>query len=219
MILCFSGGVDSYIAWHYLGTPPTVYFQLGTKYSIKEQKVVEKLIPNTIIDFSLDLESRELPNSYVPFRNLHLALLASKYDHQIIIVGLKDDMVEDKTPSAFGHMTACMNSIEKDKDYFVTSPFWHMTKEEIVAWYMKTVGDVYPLLRTVSCYSEEDTNYCGKCPSCFRKWVAFRSNRIEIEFYNHPLMKEYVSKARQGIYNEKRNIAILREVERYGYTY
>lgn len=218
MILCFSGGVDSYIAWHYLGKPPTVYFQLDTKYSTKEENVVKDLIPDTIIDYSLSMDTRENEDGYIPFRNMYLAMMASKYSHLIIIAGLKDDMVADKNPSAFGVMTSCLNAIEKETDYFITSPFWSMTKEEIVRWYLDNNGSVGALLSTVSCYSKEETNYCGACASCFRKWVAFRSNRIDIDFYNHSLMKDYVFKARNNHYVESRNIAILREVERYGYT-
>ena len=40
MILLFSGGIDSFVAYHYLGKPKTVYFDLGTPYTGKEIKVI-----------------------------------------------------------------------------------------------------------------------------------------------------------------------------------
>ena len=55
MILLFSGGIDSFVAWHYLNKPKTVYFNLQSRYSLREISVVKKLIPTTIIDNSLNL--------------------------------------------------------------------------------------------------------------------------------------------------------------------
>ena len=46
MVLLFSGGIDSYVAWHYLSKPQTVYFNLKSRYSNKEMKIIRKLIPS-----------------------------------------------------------------------------------------------------------------------------------------------------------------------------
>ena len=74
MILLFSGGVDSYVAWYYLGKPKTVYFNVQSRYSRRELGVVKRLIPDTIIDNSLNFSDREVGDkAYIPFRNLILA--------------------------------------------------------------------------------------------------------------------------------------------------
>ena len=209
MILLFSGGIDSYVAYHYLGKPKTVYFDLGTPYTKKEIKVITQLIPETIIDHSLNLSSRQVgQNAYIPFRNLYLAMLASKYDDDIVIAGVKDDDVSDKNEQIFDDFTTLLSKLE-DRPITVTSPFWKMTKEQVVAWYLQR----YPadnLFNTVSCYSEEDTNYCGKCPSCFRKWCALRANNLVVHFYNKPLMLEYKQKALDGHYIPERNELIIK---------
>ena len=214
MILLFSGGIDSYIAWHYLKHPQTVYFNLKTPYSDKEIKVIKELIPSTIIDNSLNLSDRQIGmNAYIPFRNLYLAMLANKYGDDIIIAGVKDDDVSDKNEPIFEQFSCLLSKLE-NRTISVRSPFWNSTKEDIVKWFLEKFPDKEKqLLRTVSCYSEEDTLYCGYCPSCFRKWCALKSNGIDIPFYNVKLMIDYEQKARTGHYIRERNELIIKLVE------
>ena len=54
VILCVSGGIDSLVAYYYLGMPKTVFFDYGD-YTKHEKKVVQALIPGCIIDTSLNL--------------------------------------------------------------------------------------------------------------------------------------------------------------------
>ena len=129
MILLFSGGIDSYVAWHHLAKPPTVYFNLGTRYSEKEMRVVLNLVPNTIVNHTLKLGHLEQKNNaYIPFRNLHLALHAYQYDSTISICGIKDDNVSDKTPDMFTHFSAIMSQME-GRVVSVTSPFGTSPKQ------------------------------------------------------------------------------------------
>jgi 7-cyano-7-deazaguanine synthase in queuosine biosynthesis len=214
MILLFSGGIDSYVAWHYLGKPPTLYFDVCSRYSEKELIVIKKLIPNTIIDASLFLGDREVgEKAYIPFRNLFFALQATKYDDRVVIAGVADDDVSDKNEEIFAEFSVLMTKLE-GRQIEVTSPFWKMTKEDVVRWYVENVGDS-EILKTVSCYSPEEEIYCAKCPSCFRKWVALRSNGYNLPFENWPLMKDYLASAMADKYLPSRNKAIIREVNRY----
>lgn len=214
-ILLFSGGIDSFVAYHFLNKPKTLYFDLGTPYSEKELRVVQQLIPTTIIETCLDLGTRQIgENAYIPFRNLHIALLAARYSDKIIIAGLKDDAVSDKNEQVFDKFSKLMSEME-GREIIVYSPFWRVTKEDVVRLYLDLGAPREELLKTISCYSDEDTNYCGKCPSCFRKWCAFRANGIDIPFHNDVLMARYFSDARAGKYDKQRNEAIMREVKRY----
>ena len=212
-ILLFSGGIDSFIAWHYLGKPQTVYFDLKTKYSKKEIKVVQSLIPNTIIDDSLDFSKRERGiNAYVPFRNLLLAAQAVHYSDTIIIAGIEDDNVSDKNPEAFLQFSNLLTSLE-NRPIKILSPFWNFSKTEIVNWYLHTNHSITDLMGTISCYSEAEENYCGKCPSCFRKWVSFTLNGIFLPYYNKALLDTYLQKAKNHVYTEKRNKDIQKAIE------
>lgn len=214
MILLFSGGIDSFVAYHFLGKPQTVYFDLRTRYAEKEKLVIKKLIPPTIIDNSLNLRDREYGDkAYVPFRNLLLACQAVKYSDTIVIAGVADDQVSDKSKSAFQKFSTLLSELE-NRTITVCSPFWDLTKEKVVKWYVENIGDDL-LLETVSCYSASNENYCGTCPSCFRKWCALRANGYRLEFYNETLMMQYYKDALAGKYTPERCSLIIREIDAY----
>ena len=213
MILLFSGGVDSFIAYHWLNKPPTIYFDINSRYSETERFIVNKLIPRTTIEKCIDLQSRESLDFNIPFRNLYLAMLAAKYSDEIIIVGIKGDNVSDKTPGIFFEFSRLLSKME-NREIKVSSPFWHHTKEDIVEWYLSQGLPTGPLMSTVSCYSGYSF-YCGQCASCYRKWVAFRNNGIELDFYSQQLVDIYLIKAKAGYYIEERNRSIIKATEDY----
>jgi hypothetical protein len=188
-----SGGMDSFIAYHYLGKPQTVYFDLGTPYAQKEIKVIKQLVPDTIIETCLNLKDRQIGDYFIPYRNMYFAMLANKYSDEIVMAGLKDDGIEDKNEAIFAEWSLLLSKMI-NRNVVVRSPFWEMTKEDIVSWYISEGHDVELLKKTVSCYSEEDTNYCGKCRSCFKKWAPFWNNGIRFPYYNKSLMLMYYTK-------------------------
>jgi 7-cyano-7-deazaguanine synthase len=213
MILCFSGGLDSYIAWHYLGYPQTVYFNLGSRYSDREERIVKRLIPQTIIDNSIflgDVEKGE--RAHIPYRNLIIALVARKYDPTVVIAGLKDDREGDDSEIVFAKFTDFINTVEAP--FSLTSPFFQLSKSEIVKWYLKAGLPPRALTATISCYSpDEETNYCGKCPSCFKKWVALTVNGFNLPFHNLEMIKKYKWKAEMGEFNPQRTRDTLKAIQ------
>jgi len=211
MILCFSGGIDSLIAWHYLGKPKSVFFHC-TDYSTIELSSALRLNQGIIIDRSLSLSKiQEGDNAYIPHRNLLFASIASNYGSTVVIAGLKDDMVEDKNPKAFNLMSEVLSATSK-KDINVLSPFWGMTKAEIVAWFLANVPDAKAMLGiSVSCYAGEAN--CGMCPSCFRKACALWENDIKTHFRDDLLMRHYYNRALQWKYDEARCRSIIKFVQ------
>jgi len=216
IILLFSGGIDSFVAWHYLNKPKTVYFNLRSRYSEKELQVIKSINPEIIIDESLNLNDREIgEKAYIPFRNLLLAAQAVKYSDTVVIAGVKDDVVSDKNELIFQETSDILSKLE-GREILVMSPFWRMTKEQVVKWFLSNGGTEQEILSTVSCYDPDpNVTYCGNCPSCFRKWNALRSNGIDIKFYNERLMREYYNKAIDRIYIPERNLSIIREIDAY----
>ena len=223
MILCLSGGVDSFVAYHwyekhYHGDFRTIYFDMGTPYTQKELYFVRKIDPNIIVDTSLKWLHNTGFGTYIPYRNLYIAMRASAHSDTVIIAGLKDDLVSDKNKAVFVEFSKLLTTLS-GKDIWVISPFWDKTKVDVVKWYLDNVGkdidSLWNLTQTVSCYSVENTNYCGECRCCFRKWVAFILNGIEIKFKNEKLLREYEVLAKKGHYIPERNEAILKAVKLY----
>lgn len=217
-ILCLSGGLDSTIAYHELGKPPTIFFDTKTYSDIEKEKVLA-MAPDTIIDTTLDFSSICVDTkAFVPYRNLLFAARAADYADEIIIAGVDDDKVVDKTPNAFISMATVLNDLlpDKQRNKKVTSPFWGRTKAEIVSDFLENVENGAEILKgAFSCYTPVDGEECHKCPACFRKWNALWENGIETEFHNTELMVCYFEKALGGEYLDSRNASIIKAVNEY----
>ena len=215
-ILCISGGVDSVIAYFYLNRPKSVYFNLNTRCTRKELRCIRRLRQFGIdpsIDNSLKLGKWERPDAYLPLRNLILASTASNYSNNIYIIGIKGDNCPDKSEKAYKLMSKHLTEISKpeDRPIQVLSPFWNMTKSDIINWLIKKKGKIFVqrLLQTsVSCYSK-GLKSCGKCPSCFRKAVAMSYCGLNIDFFENNIrtwekIPKYIKKFRTGFYDYQR---------------
>jgi len=210
-ILLFSGGIDSLSAWFYLGKPKAMYINLKTKYSKKEMKCIkelQKLIPDLTVDIINDInfgQFEEKKNAYIPNRNLLLSIIASNYSNNIILAGIKDDVVEDKNPKAFKEMSKLLTLISKQRNIKITSPFWDMSKIDIINWMKKNVDNYQKILETsVSCYSKGNKQ-CGNCPSCLRKAIAFENCGLDINFFKSNIKKSPLVKIYKEKFSNKNN--------------
>lgn len=202
MIVLVSGGVDSFVAFRFMeenADQPVfpLYIQYGSRYQDKELEAVKRLYPNKYLSIdttSLNLHQYEKgEKAFILNRNVYLILVAANYGNKIVLGGLKDDNVGDKSSSSFKAIQDMLNTISPERDFEIISPFWHMEKIDILKWYLDNKFPVEPLLETVSCYSPRNTNYCGECPACFRKYCAFSYLNIPIpEFKNNELVDRYV---------------------------
>jgi len=219
-VLLFSGGMDSFIAWHFLKKPKAVYFHIGLDICDRELEVIKELGVPVIVDKSIDLSTREIDSDtkFLPMRNLYFAMLACKYGDEIYMAGLKDDKVNDKNEEIFAEFSGMLSNLN-ERRIKVLSPFWNYTKADVVRWYLATVGNegkaLDQLIRTGSCYDLSTGYCCYKCRCCFRKWVALWVNGIKLDFYNRNLLDEYYERAKQRIYVRQRNENIIRAVEEY----
>jgi len=225
MILLFSGGLDSYIAWEYLHKPETLYFDIGHRYCANEVEVVRKLIPDTIIDTRLDLADWEEPDANIPMRNAFFIMLATHYKYDIVLVVQKGEMdIPDRCPKFFREIGEWVAFLRGDnKTITVMSPFFHMTKTQMVTWYLKNVSGMgAALYQTRSCYMPTELP-CGACSACFRRWVAFENNGLK-ENHENPILEyikipEYVKKMRAGTYDKHRAGETFRALEKAGYKF
>jgi 7-cyano-7-deazaguanine synthase in queuosine biosynthesis len=236
-VLCVSGGVDSTIAFFYLNKPQPIYFKLNHKYERKEMNCLKKLEKKIdgftpLYEDSLKLGRFEWGDNtphpaYIPLRNLFLAMLASMYGERIYIVGVKGDRVEDKSPEAYKVMSFAINFIKKpiEKKVEILSPFWEMSKGEVVKWFVNNYGKEYAkdiLYTSVSCYDDKTLGQCGRCNSCFRKWIGLEVGGIEcVDLFEEDIRKwegisDYIRRVKEGEYDAKRSEEIRKVLMKYG---
>lgn len=234
-VLLFSGGLDSYIAYWWIKSmfkeePLLLYVALGHKYQAREIMAIRALedkyvIPSVTIDYSLNLEKWEEANANIPMRNSLLAHVAARYGQNIwMIVQKGETNIPDRTNNFFFDLTNMLTHLN-DKIIKVDSPFWHMTKVDMVRWYKENKFSIPHLLKTSSCYSPakvgDEEIGCGNCSACFRRWVAFELNDIEEKYQIPPWVSdmaiEYRKRGQVGFYGEGRDEEILQALARKGY--
>jgi len=203
--LLYSGGMDSYIAWHYLKKPKTVYFNLYHRYVSKEWRAASSTIPDTTVVNNFDLGVYEKEDANITGRNFILTygmMLLGFND--ICLVVQKDEMSIPDRSKKFFKRTKNMLSFLSGKSIRVFTPFEHIDKFDIVKWYVGTGGDVKELLKTTGCFSES-IGHCGNCPACFRRWTSLVYNGIDPGYVlSEEIMDKYVKKFKAGEYSKER---------------
>jgi 7-cyano-7-deazaguanine synthase len=217
-ILLFSGGMDSYIAWHYLGKPKCVYFKIGHRYMRNELEQVAKLRKmdkelEIEFDDTFNLTWWEEPDAYIPARNLLLITGATRYSDNIVLVVQKGETnLGDRSKEFFSNTEKTLSEMLGRK-ITIETPFWEMTKVDMVKWYLEQGLPAENLLVTTSCYTGREIA-CGKCSACVRRAIALELNGLSEPYEVDPKMtslaREYLDKARQEFYIDERNEQILR---------
>ncbi len=132
-----------------------------------------------MIDVSpADLESKEIPTSYVPFRNAHLLSIATSWAEilgagRIYIGAVAEDSsgYPDCRPEyyeAFNRVIAL--GTKPSTRIGIMTPVIHMRKSEIIK---RGVELGAPLHLSWSCYKDNDIA-CGVCDSCALRVRGFR---------------------------------------------
>lgn len=184
-VLLYSGGLDSYIAYRLLtrGANPKnwqrVYFDMETPYSWRE---ISRLHDQgvTIKTQLSSLGRLATSDGWVPQRNTLLVTMAQAMWNadRVALCGVRGEYSRDKHPEFYRRMSRLL-TYTAGKRVRVGSPFARMTKTQAVRAYINAGFPIKDLLETISCYAgENDAYHCGRCASCFRRWVAFENNRI-----------------------------------------
>lgn len=130
-----------------------------------------------------NLESKEIPTSYVPFRNANIITScvswAEVINAQAIFIGavFEDSSgYPDCRPEFFKAFEKVIEvGTKPDTSIKIVTPIIHMSKSEIVK---KGIELNAPLHLTWSCYKNED-EACGECDSCALRLRGFKSAGIE----------------------------------------
>ncbi|CAM4159143.1 7-cyano-7-deazaguanine synthase QueC [Campylobacter armoricus] len=148
---------------------------------------------NSLTDLNLEipkekLHEKEVPNTYVPFRNgIFLSIagsIAEKEKCESIFIGV---VQEDSS----GYPDCSENFIQKANEFInegttktykvkIKTPLVHLSKGQIVDLALK---EKVALEYTWSCYERED-KACGKCDSCLLRLKGFKEIGCEdVIFY------------------------------------
>lgn len=186
------------------------FFDIAEFYNVPKAKRLvvgishlEQIGGSSLTDLSMpvttpDLDNKEIPSSYVPFRNAHLLSIAVSWSEvtgasEIYIGAVEGDSsgYPDCRPEyyeTFNHLVAIGTKPETHIE--IVTPIIHMTKREIIEI---AVARGAPLLLSWSCYQNNGDHACGNCDSCALRLKGFREASIEdpIEYEDDSVRTRY----------------------------
>jgi 7-cyano-7-deazaguanine synthase len=129
-----------------------------------------------------NLTSREIPTSYVPFRNSHLLAIATSWAEaigaqRIYIGAVAEDSsgYPDCRPEFYEAFQRAIDAGTRPETRIeIVTPVIHLSKAEIVRRGLELSA---PLELTWSCY-RADERACGRCDSCALRLRAFQEAAI-----------------------------------------
>ena len=143
-----------------------------------------------------DLSSKEIPTSYVPFRNAHILSACVSWAEVInakaIFIGAvweDSSGYPDCRPEFFTSFEKVVEIGTKPLIQIkIVTPIINLTKKDIV---LKGLELNAPLHLTWSCYQEEE-EACGVCDSCALRLRGFQNAGVEdqINYKTKPIYKE-----------------------------
>jgi 7-cyano-7-deazaguanine synthase len=130
-----------------------------------------------------DLSRKDIPNTYVPFRNAHFLAAATSWAEvlgavKIFIGAVYEDSsgYPDCRPEYYQAMNEVIRAGTRPSTHItIETPLIYLKKHEIV---QRGVGLGAPLEWTWSCYRNTDIA-CGVCDSCALRLRAFREAGLE----------------------------------------
>lgn len=131
----------------------------------------------------IDLETTEIPTTYVPFRNANILAISTSWAEVLKFNRIYVGAVEEDSAGYPDCRTEFYKAFEKlielgtkpDTKIEIITPLIQLKKDNIVS-----EGDKLkvPFELTWSCYKNND-KACGKCDSCFRRLRGFEISGIK----------------------------------------
>ena len=221
-VVLFSGGVDSLGGIAHLlqrdGSADVLYVKLGHKYQAEEQKAVAEILESlkerglkvNLKLFSAEgLGQFEEEDANLPGRNMYLAMIAANmgYSEIHIITQMYETSIPDRSKDFFESASRILSSLYH-RDICIKTPFWDMSKSEIVKYLMRQ-GFEKEIFLSWACYSPANGEPCAQCSACFRRFIALYSAGL-YEPYFEMVPTAMYDKYAYGNYPEGRKEEVLR---------
>jgi 7-cyano-7-deazaguanine synthase len=176
------------------------FHKIAEFYGVKEKLIIDsshfsKMGSSSLTDRSIkvsraNLESTQIPSSYVPFRNGNILAMAGSFAEVIgasalFIGAVQEDSsgYPDCREDFFRAFETALNLGTKPETTIkIETPIIHLSKKEII---LRAKELKAPLELTWSCYQNEQ-KACGICDSCALRLRGFKEAGIEdpIEYTN-----------------------------------
>jgi 7-cyano-7-deazaguanine synthase len=169
------------------------YNDIADYYQVRDRLVIDvkyftQIGGSSLTDYNLrveqaDLERKEIPNSYVPFRNANILAIATSWAEvigaaKIFIGAVQDDSsgYPDCREEFFKAFNEAIKSGTKPETIItIETPLLHLKKHEIV---QKAIELKAPIELSWSCYQNEE-QACGVCDSCALRLRGFQQAGLE----------------------------------------
>lgn len=179
------------------------FHDLADYYDVKKRLIIDfyhlaKIGGSSLTDFSIDvteanLESKDIPTSYVPFRNANILSAAVSWAEvigakKVFIGAVNEDSsgYPDCRPEFINSFNKVIeNGTKPETSISVEAPIIELNKSEIIKLGAETNA---PLHLTWSCYKNED-EACGDCDSCALRLRGFQTAGMEdpIQYKKRPV--------------------------------
>ncbi len=166
------------------------FYNVGKRLDVSIEYLAKiggsSLTDETIEISEADLESKEIPTSYVPFRNANMLAIATSWAevlgaNSIYIGAVSEDSsgYPDCRPEFYAAFEKTIDAGTKPETRIkIVTPIIELSKAEIV---LKGLELDAPLHLSWSCYRSEDSA-CGTCDSC-----ALRLRGFELAGVSDPI--------------------------------
>lgn len=220
IVTLVSGGMDSYIGTLMMGDTKEVvklHFDHGNRANKIQSSLVKKQFPDVVISRIFNFKTIEEITSEIPNRNIHFVAAALQYGDTVALHGHKTSRFPDNTIK-FRMNASSLLSISSGHPVSVFSPIEHLTKEELVEWYINDYkGEIEDLIeKTSSCFKGK--HFCGECWHCFSFYCCLfpyldRTTSPPV-FSNKEIVQTYYEKAKCREFDNKRNRIIMQIAEK-----
>jgi 7-cyano-7-deazaguanine synthase len=171
-------------------------------YKVKQRQIVDishlsKIGGSSLTDHTMEVsqadpDNKEIPTSYVPFRNANILTIATSWAEVLraekIYIGAVEEDSSGYPDCRDGFFKAFNRVIDlgtkPETSIEIITPLIHMSKKEII---IKGMNLNAPLDLTWSCYKNEE-RACGECDSCALRLRGFSQAGLEdpIQYERRP---------------------------------
>lgn len=196
IVVPVSGGLDSTLC--YLMAKQTgmnvipLYFDIGQPYSAKEIQALKDLsiraiivrlnVPDAIKNGKWSAQWKHI----IPARNFLFLSTAAEFlaTEGYVYFGALDGEIKERLGGDKSRKFVEIMNDELSKMPFpaeLVMPLEKFDKPQAIAHAINELKiPVEYLVRTLSCFDGKDNGHCGKCQACFRRFMAFYANGVDL---------------------------------------